>query len=196
MQKQRLRVYRIPLPSPQFFHSTFFQNNATNHSHPFPTPALRRLQKDHASPKPTALLTKTEDPTKSDSIAAKIRNETTVKLADGLELTLWASDSLSPDPVSIAIDDQGRAYITRTVRQKHSEFDIRGYQHWMTESISWQTVEERRDFLRKTFAPEKSKQNEWLADLNNDGSHDWKDLTVEKDEILALRGYQLGWVRR
>ncbi len=132
------------------------------------------------------LLTKTEDPTKSDSIAAKIRNETPVKVADGLELTLWASDSLAPDPVSIALDDQGRVYLTRTVRQKHSEFDIRGHQDWMTESISWQTVEERRAFLRRNFAPERSKQNEWLADLNNDGSHDWKDLTVEKDEIWRL----------
>lgn len=148
--------------------------------------AFAACKQEPATLKPTELLTKTEDPAHADSIAAKIRNETPVKLADGLELTLWASDSLSPDPVSIAMDDQGRAYITRTVRQKHSEFDIRGYQHWMTESISWQTVEERRDFLRKTFAPEKSKQNEWLADLNNDGSHDWKDLTVEKDEIWRL----------
>ncbi len=143
-------------------------------------------KQEPTTPKPEALLTKTQDPTHSDSIAAKIRNETPVKLADGLELSLWASDSLSPDPVSIAMDDQGRAYITRTVRQKHSEFDIRGYQHWMTESISWQTVEERRAFLRKTFDPAKSKQNEWLADLNKDGSHDWKDLTVEKDEIWRL----------
>ncbi|MCC6726220.1 MAG: HEAT repeat domain-containing protein [Saprospiraceae bacterium] len=148
--------------------------------------AFVACKQEPTAPKPSELLTKTEDPTKSDSIAAKIRNETTVKLADGLEISLWASDSLSPDPVSIAIDDLGRAYITRTVRQKHSEFDIRGHQDWMTESISWQTMEERRAFLRRNFAPERSKQNEWLADLNNDGSHDWKDLAIEKDEIWRL----------
>ncbi|MGS0526893.1 HEAT repeat domain-containing protein [Zobellia nedashkovskayae] len=32
----------------------------------------------------------------------------------------------------------------------------------------------------------KSEENEWLPDLNEDGSHDWKSLTVEKDEIWML----------
>lgn len=120
-------------------------------------------------------------------MAKEIRNNyTAVKILDGLELSLWASDSLSPDPIALKMDPQGRAYVTRAVRQKNSEFDIRGHRDWMTASISMQTVEDRREFLRKTFAPEKSKENEWLADLNNDGSHDWHDLTVERDQILLI----------
>ncbi|MCE7044256.1 HEAT repeat domain-containing protein, partial [Dyadobacter sp. CY312] len=77
-------------------------------------------------------------------------------------------------------------YLNRTNRQKNSEFDIRGHRNWMTQSIAMQTVEDRRAFLRSTFAPEKSKENSWLKDLNGDGSHDWKDLTVEKDEVWRL----------
>ncbi|WP_297795214.1 HEAT repeat domain-containing protein [uncultured Eudoraea sp.] len=107
-------------------------------------------------------------------------------LAEGLTLDLWASDSLAPDPIAIDIDDEGNIYLTRTNRQKNSEFDIRGYQEWMTASISLQTVEDRRAFLRETFAPERSEENEWFPDLNNDSIHDWKDLTVEKDEIWKL----------
>lgn len=42
------------------------------------------------------------------------------------------------------------------------------------------------ELLRKTFSPERSAQNEWLKDLNGDGSHDWKDLAVEKEEIWKL----------
>ena len=118
--------------------------------------------------------------------AKDIRTKTPAKVIDGIQMTLWASDSLAPDPVSMDIDDFGAVYLTRTNRQKNSEFDIRGYRHWMTESIGLKTVEERRAFLRKTFAPEKSKENEWLKDLNEDGSHDWKDLAVEKDEIWKL----------
>jgi quinoprotein glucose dehydrogenase len=118
--------------------------------------------------------------------AKEIRGKTPAKVTDGIQMTLWASDSLAPDPVSMDIDDWGRVYLTRTNRQKNSEFDIRGYRHWMTESIGLQTVEERRAFLRKTFSPEKSKENSWLKDLNEDGSHDWKDLAVEKDEIWRL----------
>jgi len=107
-------------------------------------------------------------------------------LADGLRLDLWASDSLAPDPIAIDIDDEGNVYLTRTNRQKNSEFDIRGHQDWMTASIGLQTVEDRRAFLRKTFAPELSEENEWFPDLNKDSIHDWRDLTVEKDEIWKL----------
>ncbi|MHA4736391.1 PVC-type heme-binding CxxCH protein [Dyadobacter sp. MSC1_007] len=133
----------------------------------------------------TALVIK-EDAATGKARAKEIREKTVVKLADGLKLDLWASDSLAPDPVAIAMDDAGRVYLNRTNRQKNSEFDIRGHRNWMTESIGLQTVEDRRTFLRKTFAPEKSKENNWLKDLNNDGSHDWKDLAVEKDEVWRI----------
>jgi quinoprotein glucose dehydrogenase len=127
-----------------------------------------------------------EDAATGKARAKEIRNNTVIKLADGLKLDLWASDSLAPDPVAIAIDDKGRVYLNRTNRQKHSEFDIRGYRNWMTASIALQSVEDRRKFLHSTFDPSKSKENSWLKDLNGDGSHDWKDLTVEKDEVWRL----------
>lgn len=131
-------------------------------------------------------LTIREDPAESAAKAKEIRGKAALKVADGLQVSLWASDSLAPDPVAMSIDDQGRVYLTRTVRQKNSEFDIRGYRHWMTPSIALQSVEDRRAFLRSTFDPSKSKQNEWLKDLNGDGSHDWRDLAVEKEEVWRI----------
>ena len=127
-----------------------------------------------------------EDPAKARKAAADIREKTSIKTAAGLQLDLWASDSLAPDPIALLVDDQGRVYLTRTNRQKNSEFDIRGHRNWMTASISLRTVEERRAFLHSTFAPERSKENEWLKDLNFDGSHDWRDLAVEKEEVWRL----------
>lgn len=138
-------------------------------------------EKPHEQP-----VTKKEDPASVVATAAETRKNTPAKLAEGLTLTLWASDSLAPDPVAMSMDNDGRVYIARTNRQKNSEFDIRGHRDWMIPSISLQTVEDRRAFLQSTFAPQKSKENEWLADLNNDGSHDWRDLAVEKDEIWKL----------
>ncbi|MFS4456841.1 HEAT repeat domain-containing protein [Maribacter sp. 2304DJ31-5] len=114
------------------------------------------------------------------------RKSITAIMAKGLELSLWASDSLAPDPIAMDIDDYGKIYLTRSNRQKNSEFDIRGHRDWMTSSIALQSVEERRAFLHKTFAPELSEQNNWLEDLNKDAVHDWKDLAVEKDEIWML----------
>tara|TARA_R110002049_G_scaffold279949_1_gene459085 strand:+ start:46369 stop:49776 length:3408 start_codon:yes stop_codon:yes gene_type:complete len=118
--------------------------------------------------------------------AIETRKSISAVVADGLELSLWASDSLAPDPVALDIDDKGRVYLTRTNRQKNSEFDIRGHRDWMTPSISLQSVEDRREFLHTIFANELSDQNSWLKDLNNDCYSDWEDLAVEKDEIWML----------
>ncbi|HEU4555802.1 MAG TPA: heme-binding protein, partial [Chitinophaga sp.] len=118
----------------------------------------------------------------ADSIGAIIKPE----LAEGLSLKLWGIDSLVISPIAIDIDDKGRLYYTTTDRQKHSEFDIRGHRDWEIPSISLQTVEDRRAFLHKELSPENSKRNEWLEDLNGDSSHDWRDLTIEKEHVYRM----------
>ena len=138
-----------------------------------------------STPVETPLVIK-EDPTTGLKVAKETRENVSVQLAEGLSLSLWASDSLAPDPIAMSIDDEGRVYLTRTNRQKNSEFDIRGHEDWMTPSIALQTVEDRRAFLKLIFVPEKSKENEWLKDLNKDSVHDWHDLGVEQDEVWRL----------
>lgn len=126
------------------------------------------------------------DSTQTASIAASIESTVKPQLAEGLTLKLWGIDSLVISPVAIDIDDHGRLYYTTTNRQKHSEFDIRGHRDWEIPSISLQTVEDRRAFLRKELSPENSDRNRWLEDLNGDSSHDWRDLTVETENIYRL----------
>ena len=115
-----------------------------------------------------------------------LREKTPLKVGEGLQIKLWANDSLAPDPIAMSIADDGAVFITRTNRQKNSEFDIRGHQNWMTASIGLQSLEDRRSFLHETFATSKSAENSWLKDLNEDGVHDWKDLAVEKEEIWKI----------
>ncbi len=126
------------------------------------------------------------DPAQAASIAKSIEATVTPRLAEGLTLKLWGIDSLVADPVTIDIDDMGRIYYARTNRQKDSEFDIRGHQDWEIESIQLQTVEEKRAFLHRILSPENSKKNEWLKDLNGDGSHDWKDMIIQKEHIYRV----------
>lgn len=126
------------------------------------------------------------DPQKTAEMAKAIEATVTPQLAEGFTLKLWGVDSLVADPVSIDIDDYGKIYYTRTNRQKNSEFDIRGHQDWEIGSIALQNIEEKRAFLHKVLSPENSKKNEWLADLNGDGSHDWKDMTIEKEHVYRL----------
>jgi putative membrane-bound dehydrogenase-like protein len=116
-------------------------------------------------------------------LAEKIRSESAVQLEEGLELNLWAVDSLVHDPIAISIDSKGKIYYTSATRQANSEFDIRGHRNWMTASISFETPEDRRVFLRTTFAEGSEESGKFLKDLNNDGILDWRDLTVEKEEV-------------
>ena len=101
-------------------------------------------------------------------------------------IDLWAVDSLSRDPIAIDMDNMGRLYYTRTDRQANSEFDIRGHSDWETDAIRFQTVEDRRDFIHKELSTENSDKNDWLDDVNGDGFRDWKDLTVEKNQLIRL----------
>ena len=127
------------------------------------------------------------DSTQTAKFAASIDSTIKPEIAEGLRLSLWGIDSLVISPIAIDIDDLGNLYYTTTDRQKNSEFDIRGHRDWEIESISLQTVEDKRAFLHRTLSPENSKKNEWLADLNGDSSHDWKDMTVEKEKIYRLK---------
>lgn len=119
-------------------------------------------------------------------LAQQIESSVTPQIAEGLTLKIWGVDSLIADPVSIDVDDYGNVYYTRTNRQKNSEFDIRGHQDWELGSIALKNVEEKRAFLHKVLSPENSDKNTWHADLNGDGSRDWKDMTVEKEHVYRV----------
>jgi putative heme-binding domain-containing protein len=126
------------------------------------------------------------DPSKTVRLARSIESVVKPELADSLTLSLWGIDSLVISPVAINIDDSGKLYYTTTNRQKNSEFDIRAHQDWEIASIQLQTVEDKRTFLHKILSPENSKKNVWLKDVNGDSSHDWKDMTVEKENIYKM----------
>ncbi|WP_126243408.1 PVC-type heme-binding CxxCH protein [Chitinophaga rhizosphaerae] len=134
----------------------------------------------------TDLRIKKMDSAQTAKIAAAIEAEVKPVLAEGLTMQLWGIDSLVVSPIAIDIDDNGSIYYTTTNRQKNSEFDIRGHREWEIPSISLATVEDRRKFLHEELSPENSHRNKWLADLNGDSSHDWRDLAIETEHVYRL----------
>lgn len=119
--------------------------------------------------------------------AKQIMQQVTLTMADGMEASLWASEKLLGDTVAINVDDRGRIWAATTFRSNNSEFDIRGYPTWEQPSMGFQTVEDRREFLHNVLAPEKSSQNKFIPDRNKDGSHDWRDLAVNQEEVILLQ---------
>lgn len=122
----------------------------------------------------------------AEEYAAQVYSEISTDVADDFSVSLWASEKLLSDAISLDVDDQGRMYVSITERRRNSELDIRGHSDWMVESIGLETAEDKREFIHQKLAPENSDQNEWLPDFNGDGSHDYRDLTVKKESVLRL----------
>jgi quinoprotein glucose dehydrogenase len=117
--------------------------------------------------------------------AREARSSVTVDVADGLELSLWASESLVANPIAIDFDPHGVAYVVASPRSGQL-LDIRRHPDWVPEVHTNRTTEDLRQFFRRTLAPDRSAQNTWLLDLNQDGSRDWRDLTVIKERVYRL----------
>ena len=132
------------------------------------------------------IITRSYSKAEVDSMAAQIIGQVKPEMTADFEIDIWAVDSLSRDPIGIDMDNFGRLYYTRTDRQANSEFDIRGHRDWETDAIRFQTVEDRREFIHKELSKENSDKNEWLDDVNGDGFRDWKDLTIEKNQLIRL----------
>ncbi|UTF59361.1 HEAT repeat domain-containing protein [Gilvimarinus sp. DA14] len=125
-----------------------------------------------------------------DAAAAKraesLESQISLELAEGLDMTLWASEKLLADPVALSMDYDGNAWVAITHRSNNSEFDIRPYPHWLTPAQAMQDVEDRRAFLKDYFNADKNLTAEDVPDRNKDGIHDWRDLAVVKEQVLQV----------
>ncbi|WP_442506241.1 PVC-type heme-binding CxxCH protein [Novipirellula sp. SH528] len=106
-----------------------------------------------------------------------------------LRYTKWSGKINVPDPVAISFDNEGTAYVTQTQRRKAQDLDIRNNRDWITNDVGFQSVDDRREFYHQRLAPnqDQEKNRKRVDDLNHDGSHDWRDLTVISEKIHTLR---------
>ena len=106
----------------------------------------------------------------------------------GLEVSLWAENPLVASPVAISFDGQGKAYVTRVSRRKISSLDLRNHRPWVKHDLSIRSLEDRLRFYKKAMGPEQFPDVRPYSppDRNEDGQRDWKDLAVQKEEILRV----------
>ena len=111
-----------------------------------------------------------------------------VPLVDrGLEMELWAREPLLINPVALSFDAHGRLFVVETARRGSVDIDIRAHKEWIKEDLGSDSIPKQIELFKAWMAPEKSGENrQWLPDLNNDGSHDWRDLTMVKERIHRI----------
>ena len=119
-------------------------------------------------------------------LAADARKGVNVEIPAGLELKLWASDALIVDPVALEFDENGTIYATSTSRN-NMPLDIREHPTWVPIVHTLKTTADLREFYATELAPERSAKNQWLPDLNKDGSNDIRDLAELKERLYRIQ---------
>jgi putative heme-binding domain-containing protein len=119
-------------------------------------------------------------------LATEARAKVKVDVPDGLELTLWAPETLVDDPIAIDIAADGTVYATSSSRA-NLPLDIRGHQDWVPTVHTLRTVEDLRSFYRKIMTPENSAKNVWIPDLNKDGIRDIRDLSEYRERLHRIQ---------
>lgn len=106
---------------------------------------------------------------------------------DSLQFSKWSGELNVPDPVAIAFDSEGRAFVTQTQRRKSQDLDIRQHRSWVPQDVGLESVDDKRAFYRSAMAVGNDKENaKHVADVNRDGHHDWRDLAVVSEQIHLL----------
>ena len=124
--------------------------------------------------------------TEAARLAAEARAAIPARLADGLELTVWATGELAPAQlVAVDLAPDGTAYIT-VARRSGGPLDTRQHPDWVPEVLSLRTTEAMRQFFRRRIATEDSDRNTWLPDHNKDGVHDYRDLMHVQDQVYRI----------
>ena len=105
-----------------------------------------------------------------------------------LQYQRWSGEINVPDPVALSVDDQGRVYVTQTRRRKLQDLDIRKNQDWIADDLGFRSVNDKRQFYRTRLAigGDDAEQKKHVEDVNEDGHHDWRDLTVISERIFRV----------
>ena len=91
------------------------------------------------------------------------------------------------NPVALSFDNQGRLFVVETARRGTVDIDIRSHKDWVIDDLSNTNISQLREMFRSKMSPNLSEKNKtWLKDRNQDGSHDWRDLTMVKERIHLL----------
>jgi len=132
-------------------------------------------------PKPVQL-----SPAETERLAADALKNAKVELPPGLELTLWAPAALVVDPIAVDVAPDGAVYVASSARN-NLPLDIRGHPDWVPLVHTLRTVEDLRNFYQKVMAPERSKENAWIPDMNKDGVRDIRDLEEFRERLYRIR---------
>ncbi len=147
-------------------------------------PAVSTLQTPTQAPTKTGTVVRLT-PDEARASAAEARKSSSIQLANGLEINVWATGQLVADSLAMDIDANGVAYVGSTPRASQW-LDTRQHPDWVPEVQRLKTTEDLRQFFRQKMATELSDKNTWITDYNKDGVRDYRDLLGVPERIFRI----------
>ncbi len=84
-----------------------------------------------------------------------------LRLASGLQASLWASDPLLANPVAISIDERGRIYVAECHRRHTSTLDIHMRKEWLDDDLACRRHEDQIAYHERRLG---GKAKEWKVE--------------------------------
>jgi len=84
-----------------------------------------------------------------------------LKLADGLQVSLWAASPQVANPVAISIDEKGRIYVAECFRRHTSTLDIHMRKEWLDDDLACRRHEDQVAYHEKRLG---EKAKEWKVE--------------------------------
>src|SRR5882672_972668 len=84
-----------------------------------------------------------------------------LKLVDGVQATLWASDPLLANPVAISIDEKGRDYVAECWPRHTSTLDIHMRKEWLDDDLACRRHEDQIAYHERRLG---DKAGEWKVE--------------------------------
>jgi len=78
-------------------------------------------------------------PARSQEHAEQEAAQKKLKLAPGVQASLWAADPLLANPVAISVDEKGRVYVAECWRRHTSTLDIHMRKEWLDDDLACRT---------------------------------------------------------
>jgi len=84
-----------------------------------------------------------------------------LKLAEGVQASLWASDPLLANPVAISLDEKGRIYVAECWRRHTSTLDIHMRKEWLDDDLACRTHDDQIAYHERRLG---EKAKEWKVE--------------------------------
>ncbi|WP_435019362.1 PVC-type heme-binding CxxCH protein [Tundrisphaera sp. TA3] len=148
-----------------------------------------------AAPSPASAQDESYKPEVAQASEEAGRAISSIRVADGMKIELFAAEPMLANPVAFCIDEKGRFYVAETFRHHAGVTDNRNHMAWLDTDFANRTVADRVAMYRKFLSPEdfaayqtEHERVRLIEDRDGDGKADFAEVFADgfKDAAAGI----------